>query len=214
MTKLLDGNVSVQNFFQANIGYTHNHAENNNTFNGLVNWNYGLHYQFRITENFKLLAGALADINGGSYTTCAIRTIRLRQEHSSIWMLLQWPSGSKIKNYPLTFRYQVNVPVVGAMFSPHYGQSYYEIFTLGNSDGVIQFTSLHNQPSVRQMLSIDFPVRYAKLRFSYMADLQQSDVNNIKTHTYSHVFMVGFVKDLYLIRNKNGTPLPAAVRAY
>ena len=100
------------------------------------------------------------------------------------------------------------------MFSPHYGQSYYEIFTLGNSDGVIQFTSLHNQPSVRQMLSIDFPVRYAKLRFSYMADLQQSDVNNIKTHTYSHVFMVGFVKDLYLIRNKNGTPLPAAVRAY
>ena len=121
---------------------------------------------------------------------------------------------AKIKNYPLTFRYQVNVPVVGAMFSPHYGQSYYEIFTLGNSDGVIQFTSLHNQPSVRQMLSIDFPVRYAKLRFSYMADLQQSDVNNIKTHTYSHVFMVGFVKDLYLIRNKNGTPLPAAVRAY
>ena len=213
MTKLLDGNVSVQNFFQANIGYTHNHAENNNTFNGLVNWNYGLHYQFRITEN--LLAGALADINGGfvynlrntNNPASARAFINLDASAMAIW-------HAKIKNYPLTFRYQVNVPVVGAMFSPHYGQSYYEIFTLGNSDGVIQFTSLHNQPSVRQMLSIDFPVRYAKLRFSYMADLQQSDVNNIKTHTYSHVFMVGFVKDLYLIRNKNGTPLPAAVRAY
>lgn len=215
MTKLLDGNVSVQNFFQANIGYTHNHAENNNTFNGLVNWNYGLHYQFRITENFKLLAGALADINGGfvynlrntNNPASARAFINLDASAMAIW-------HAKIKNYPLTFHYQVNVPVVGAMFSPHYGQSYYEIFTLGNSDGVIQFTSLHNQPSVRQMLSIDFPVRYAKLRFSYMADLQQSDVNNIKTHTYSHVFMVGFVKDLYLIRNKNGTPLPAAVRAY
>ena len=215
MTKLLDGNVSVQNFFQANIGYTHNHAENNNTFNGLVNLNYGLHYQFRITENFKLLAGALADINGGfvynlrntNNPASARAFINLDASAMAIW-------HAKIKNYPLTFRYQVNVPVVGAMFSPHYGQSYYEIFTLGNSDGVIQFTSLHNQPSVRQMLSIDFPVRYAKLRFSYMADLQQSDVNNIKTHTDSHVFMVGFVKDLYLIRNKNGTPLPAAVRAY
>ena len=215
MTKLLDGNVSVQNFFQANIGYTHNHAENNNTFNGLVNWNYGLHYQFRITENFKLLAGALADINGGfvynlrntNNPASARAFINLDASAMAIW-------HAKIMNYPLTFLYQVNVPVVGAMFSPHYGQSYYEIFTLGNSDGVIQFTSLHNQPSVRQMLSIDFPVRYAKLRFSYMADLQQSDVNNIKTHTYSHVFMVGFVKDLYLIRNKNGTPLPAAVRAY
>ena len=215
MTKLLDGNVSVQNFFQANIGYTHNRTENNNTFNGLVNWNYGLHYQFRITEGFKLLAGALADINGGfvynlrnTNNPASVRAfINLDASAMAIW-------HTKIKSYPLTFRYQVNVPVVGAMFSPHYGQSYYEIFTLGNSDGVIQFTSLHNQPSVRQMLSIDFPVRYAKLRFSYMADLQQSDVNNIKTHTYSHVFMVGFVKDLYLIRNKNGAPLPAAVRAY
>ena len=65
MTKLFDGNVSVQNFFQADIGYTHNRADNNNTFSGLVNWNYGLHYQFRLTENFKLLAGGLIDVNGG-----------------------------------------------------------------------------------------------------------------------------------------------------
>ena len=65
MTKLFDGNVSVQNFFQANISYTHNRADNNNTFSGLVNWNYGLHYQFRLTDNFKLLAGGLIDVNGG-----------------------------------------------------------------------------------------------------------------------------------------------------
>ena len=65
MTTLFDGNVSAQNFFQANLSYTHNRADNNNTFAGLVNWNYGLHYQFRITENFKLLAGGLADFNGG-----------------------------------------------------------------------------------------------------------------------------------------------------
>ena len=47
MTTLGDGNVSVQNFFQANLAYTHNRVDNNNTFAGLVNWNYGLHYQFR-----------------------------------------------------------------------------------------------------------------------------------------------------------------------
>ena len=67
MTKLFDGNVSVQNFFQANISYTHNRADNNNTFSGLVNWNYGLHYQFRLTDNFKLLAGGLIDVNPPVY---------------------------------------------------------------------------------------------------------------------------------------------------
>ena len=65
------------------------------------------------------------------------------------------------------------------------------------------------------MLSIDLPIGYTKMRFSYLADLQQSNVNGIKTHTYSHVFMVGFVKDLYRIRNKKETaPLPSSVRAY
>ena len=169
MTKLFDGNVSVQNFFQADIGYTHNRADNNP-------------------------ASARAYVN-------------LDASGMAIWHL-------KIKRYPMVLRYQVNLPVMGVMFSPHYGQSYYEIFSLGNSSGVIKFTSLHNQPSLRQMLSVDLPIGYTKMRFSYLADLQQSNVNNIKTHTYSHVFMVGFVKDLYRIRNKKGTALPSSVRAY
>lgn len=215
MTKLLDGNISVQSFFQANLGYTHNRADNNNTFSGMVNWNYGLHYQFRLTNNFKLLAGALGDFNAGfvynprnSNNPASARAyINLDASTMAIWHL-------KIKNYPFVLRYQANLPVVGVMFAPEKGQSYYEIFTLGNSSGVIQFTSLHNQPSLRQMLSIDLPIRYSKLRLSYIADLQQSHINEIKTHTYSHVFMVGFVKDMYLIRNKRGTPLPAAIRAY
>ena len=114
----------------------------------------------------------------------------------------------------MVLRYQVNVPMIGLMFSPHYGQSYYEIFSLGNSSGVIQFTSLHNQPSLRQMLSVDLPIGYTKMRFSYLADLQQSNVNGIKTHTYSNVFMVGFVKDLYRVSNKKGANLPPSVRAY
>ena len=50
-------------------------------------------------------------------------------------------------------------------------------------------------------------------RFRYLADLQQSNVNGIKTHTYSHVFMVGFVKDLYRVSNKKGANLPPSVRA-
>lgn len=215
MTKLFDGNVSAQSFFQADLGYTHNRADNNNTFSGLVNWNYGLHYQFRLTGNFKLLVGGLGDFNTGfvynlrnSNNPASARAyINLNASTMAIWHL-------RIKNYPFVLRYQANLPVMGVMFSPEKGQSYYEIFTLGNSSGVVQFTSLHNQPSLRQMLSIDLPIRYTKLRLSYIADLQQSHVNEIKTHTYSHVFMVGFVKDMYLIRNKEGTPLPAAIRAY
>ena len=167
MTKWMDGKLSLQSFFQADLGYTHNKVDNNNTFSALANWNYGLHYNFPITSNFKLLAGGLADLNGGF-------VYNLRNTNN--------PASARA--------------------SPHYGQSYYEIFSLGNSSGVVKFTSLHNQPSLRQMLTADFPIGRAKMRFAYIWDAQQSNVNAIKTHTYSHVFMVGFVKEVYLLKNK------------
>ena len=65
MTRWMDGRLSLQSFFQADLGYTRNKADNNNTFSALANWNYGLHYNFPNTGNFKLLAGGLADLNGG-----------------------------------------------------------------------------------------------------------------------------------------------------
>ena len=210
-------NVSVQNFFQANISYTHNRADNNNTFAGLVNWNYGLHYQFHLTDNFKLLAGGLVNVNGGfiynshngNNPASARAYIDLDASGMAIWTL-------KIKNKPVKLRYQLNVPVIGAMFSPHHGQSYYEIFSLGNKGGVIRFTSPHNHPSLRQMLSFDFPVGKSQLRISYLCDIQQAKVNKIKSHSYSHVFMVGFVKEIYRIpggkKRKNAIHSP--IQAY
>lgn len=203
MTNWMKGRISLQSFFQADFGYTHNKVDNNNTFSGLANWNYGLHYHFPITSNFKLLAGGLADINGGfvynlrngNNPAQARAYVNLDASGMAIWDL-------RIKNRPLTLRYQINLPLMGVMFMPNYGQSYYEIFTLGHWDGVVNFTSLHNQPSLRQMLTVDFPLGKAKMRFAYMWDAQQSSINDIKTHTYSHVFMVGFVKEIYLLRNK------------
>ena len=215
MTKLFNGNVSLQNFFQAYLSYTHNSPDNNNTFAGLVNWNYGLHYQFHINDHLKLLAGGLGDFNGGFvYNLQNSNNPASAKAYANIAASGMIIYRFKIRNYQLVARYQANLPVAGVLFSPNYGQSYYEIFTLGNSDGVVKFTTLKNQPSVRQLFSLDFPVGCSKLRLNYLWDIQQSKVNQLKTHTYSHIFMVGFVRDLYLVKNKKGNPLPANVRAY
>ncbi|MDR0745155.1 MAG: DUF3316 domain-containing protein [Mediterranea sp.] len=215
MTNMFDGNVSVQNFFQTNLSYIHNRANNNNTFAGLINWNYGWHYQFHISESFKVLAGGLGDFNGGfvynlrntNNPASARAYINLAASGMLIWR-------TKIKSLPLIVRYQANVPVAGVLFSPNYGQSYYEIFTLGNWSGVINFTSLHNQPSIRQFFTVDVPISRSRFRFSYLWDVQQSRVNRLKTHTYGYVFMVGVVRDLYRIRNKNSELPQPAIRAY
>lgn len=200
ITRWENGNFSRQVFFEGNVGYTENRVNNNHMLSALVHWSYGVHYHFPLTENFRLLAGASGDINGGflynlrngNNPAQARAYANLAASGMAIWKV-------RIKNYPITLRYQLDMPLMGVMFSPHYGQSYYEIFSLGHGEGVVKFTSLHNQPSLRQRLTADFPVGRATLRLGYTWDAQQAKVNGLKNHTYSHVFMVGFVKKFCLI---------------
>lgn len=210
LTQLADGKLSLQSLFQVHVAYTKNDVETGSCLSGLVNWNYALHYQFRIGEHLKLLAGGAGEINGGF-----IYNMRNSNNPASAKAYLNLAASGmaiynfRIKKYPMTLRYQCNLPLLGVMFSPDHHQSYYEIFTLGHANKVVRFTSLHNQPSLRQMVSLDFPIRYSKMRVSYVCDLQQSHLNGLRTHTYSYAFLIGFVKTYYLIRNKRPQPMPA-----
>ena len=117
MTRWMDGRISRQTLFQANFGYTHNKVDNNNTMSALANWNYGLHYNFPLTPNFTLLAGAVADLNGGfvynlrngNNPASARAYVNLAASGMAIWKL-------RIRQYPITLRYQLNLPVMGVMF--------------------------------------------------------------------------------------------------
>lgn len=202
-SKHFDGNVSIQNFFQSNISYTSNRVDDNNTIAFHFNWNHGWHYNFRLAHNLKVALGGVGDFNGG-----IVYNLRNSNNPASARAYINLAASGivywdfRIKSQPFTLRYQANVPFIGVFFSPHYGQSYYEIFTLGNYSGVFKLTSLHNQPSLRQFISLDIPFSYHKLRFSYICDIQQSKVNQLRTHAYGHAFMIGFVKEFYRIRRK------------
>ena len=204
MTRLMDGNVSAQNLLQLHASYTENISQTNHTYGGLVNWSYALHYQFRPAKGLKILFGPMLDLNAGVvYNRRNSNNPAQAKAYGGLGAsgMLIWKF--RIKNYPMTLRYQANLPLLGAMFSPEFGESYYEIFSLGNGGRNVVFTSLHNNPSLRQLLTLDFPVGNTVMRVGYVCDLQQAKVNNLKSHTYSHDFMIGVVRNLYLMRGKN-----------
>lgn len=201
-TRILQGKVSTQTIFQGNIGLAENPSATGNELTGLLNWNYALHYNFgNISDRLRFAIGPMAQIHGGF-----IYNTRNSNNPAQAKCYINLAASGMISYqvpwnaFPIKLRYQLDVPLLGAMFSPQYQQSYYDIFSLGHYDGNVVFTSLHNQPSMRSWFTSDLPFRTFTLRLGYMADLHQSKVNNIKCHTYSHAFMIGIVKHLYRLK--------------
>ena len=95
---------------------------------------------------------------------------------------------------PFTLHYEASAPLCGLMFSPNYGQSYYEIFSRGTYDHNCVPTTIASTPSLRQMLTLDFRALHTTWRIGYLGDWRQASVNNLKQHTYTHALVFGIVR--------------------
>lgn len=215
MTRLMGGRVSAQRIVQVNASSTDNISKSGKSYSGMVNWTYALHYQYNVDDRLKILFGPMLDLNGGFiYNTRNSNNPAQAKVYGSIDASAMAIYKLRIGRYPMTLRYQANLPFIGVMFSPEYGQSYYEIFSLKHSGNNVLFTSFHNAPTVRQMLTLDFPIGKTIMRAGYLCDIQQAKVNNLKSHFYSHNFMIGFVRNFQMIRGKNRISLPSKVNPF
>ena len=202
MTPEMEGRIARQSLFQGYLAMADNPAETASELAGMVNWNYALHYNFSLLDGrLTLGAGPMWQLHGGFlYNTRNGNNPAQAKFYTNVAASGIAQYDIPWKRFPIHLRNQLDVPLLGVMFSPQFGQSYYEIFSLGHTDGILHFTSLHNQPTLRHWLTADMKFHKFTLRLGYMADMQQSRVGGLRTHDYSHSFMVGLVKTLLPVR--------------
>ena len=161
---------------------------------GSYNLRFGWHYNWAYpAQRLHLRVGAVGDfLLGGAYDT--------RNSNNPAQLRLSFaadPSAAlswdfSLGHRPLTLTYAAAVPVVGLAFSPHYGQSYYELFARGNYDHNVVVTSLFSGPQLHQMLTLDVHFRRTAFTVGYVGDILQMKANGLKYHQYSHGIMVGW----------------------
>lgn len=203
LTRLADSHISRQQIVSANISITENGSGTARSMNGFIDYTLGYHYRFNHIRNLKLLAGVSAHLLAGFiYSTKVSNNPASAKADLDLNISAMAVYNLSINSYPMTLRYQLETPFAGILFSPHFGQSYYEIFDQGNSSGIVPFTSFHNKQVLKNYLTADFPINKIMLRVGYLNSLYYLDVNGIQSHIISNSFMVGIVKEFMTFRGK------------
>jgi hypothetical protein len=189
-------NMSKQQIISVDLSSTMNGAQNANFLSAFVNYSYGLHYRFLPDPYFKiLLGGNIHGLLGTVYSTRNGNNPMTLHADIDLNISILAIYEFRIKKHRLALRYQIETPVMGVLFSPDYDQSYYEIFSLGNTSEIIKFASFHNKQALRNYLTLDFPLGGWTVRAGYFGNIYYTSINELNRTIISNNFMLGFVKE-------------------
>ena len=184
----------------ATIDYGKSRSGDGSMIDALYNFGYARHYSWHwMADRLQLQVGGMAQAYVGvGYS--------LRNQNNPVQMhlginiapsaILSW--HTHLWKRPFMLRYQVETPLIGVMFAPNYGQSYYEIFNRGNYEHNVVVTHPFNAFSIRQLVSADVSWGRHTLRLGFQLDIKQAEVNNIKQHNYAGAIMVGMIRHFQL----------------
>ena len=182
---------------EANFSTTRNRARTQHELEGAYNFYWGRLYNWQLLDGrLRLQAGALANVSAGFiYNTSNSNNPAQARFHINVL-----PTGVATYRFRLfrramAARYELSLPLFGIQFSPNYGQSYYEIFGRGNYDRNIVPTTFVSAPEWRHAVTLDTSLSARlTLRIGYLGNIQQSHVNGIRQHVWTHRFLIGLTK--------------------
>lgn len=202
MTSLADSNIAVQTFLNADFAFLRNRAHTADEYSGGARYSVNWMYRFKVCPSLMLYAGGgLTGYGGGTWNTRNSNNPGQARLELMADATAEAVYNLKIRSKTYQMRYQLALPMLGAAFSPHYGQSYYEM-SLGHYDHNVCFAYFGNMPSLRQVFSVNIPVAGVNLRLGYVGDISQSKLNGLRYHNYTHTLMVGVAKYFYRVKKQ------------
>lgn len=202
-THWMQRRLYVQHLTQGNLAIAEPRSDKHKTINGFFHWQVGWMYHFLASQEsgvesrgweFNAGAGVQTRLgfvyntlggNNPASARAAVNMIAMGQvrRHFELW------------RKPFVATLQADVPLTGLFFSPDYGQSYYEIFSLGHYSHNVQMTNPFRAFQTNVLFTLDCRLKArTALRVGYQGQFMQSKANGLKTQDFYHNVLIGFVR--------------------
>ena len=172
--------ISIQNKLDFEAGALLNPAQTSSMTYMAMNYSLAMQYHFHPMKGLLLMTGASWDIGLG-YKDVPRNINNPGNVDLATNLNL---SGVAIYDIPLrrrTLRLQlaVETPLIGWMYVPLAGASYYEMFMLGNLSGISHFSSVFNKRGINPKLTVDVPFKHSVWRVGIGYQKLQYTANNM-----------------------------------
>lgn len=199
--------LSMEGKIRALAGMTLNPEYTASTTYIGANYSWGMHYHFQILDDLQILAGGTADAVFGFKSNARNVNNPINLDMATNLNL----SGVarydfKTRRRTLRLSYALEIPVLGCMYVPYGGASYYEMFGLGNLSDAFHFSSLHNKLGSSGSLMLDVPFKHSTWRFGINSSDLKYQANNLVFKQNEFSLMIGCKYDLHIFA---GTKTPA-----
>jgi len=190
-------NISMQSKLDLEGGSLLNPAQTSAMYYLAVNYSWGMHYHFRPMKGLVVLAGSTWDaglgykdvprnVNNPGNVDLATN---LNLSGVAIYDII-------LRRRVLKLQLAVETPVIGWMYVPLAGASYYEMFMLGNTSDISHFSSIINKRGIHPKLTLDVPFKSSVWRIGVGYQRLQYKANNMIFDRNELSFMLGTTFDV------------------
>lgn len=202
-TRYAEGRVSFQSIFQANASFSQNEPRTSRYWGGRLAYDAGWHYHWTPTPSLRLMLGGQIGVDagflyrpaGGNNPAQGRLSVDFAVSAAAIY-------GFNVGRQPFKARLQADLPLAGCMFTPQYGQSYFEL-SQGNRDHNVVFAYPGNAMNVRTLFTLDVPFQRCTLRVGWMCDVRQSRIHHLHMADVGNSALIGVVRHFSLLRRKH-----------
>ena len=201
-TGLMNQKITSQHLLKGNYSWSDNKSGTASYYTGLINYNYGLFYNLKPSKKLQMLTGMQASgLLGFVYNTRNGNNPATAKAHLDLGLSAIANYKFQIRSQPIQIRDQFCIPFIGTMYSPNFGQSYYEI-GLGATDNLFHLASFKNYFRVNNMLLAEIPFNKFTLLFSYCFSFYETRINDLDTRLITNTFYIGLSSNYFIVKGK------------